>query len=169
MAKSPKKPKKPKKVPVPIPKMPPELVPPPPKTPAVMGRPTKYKPEYCQQLVTFMAGGPGFEAFAGEIGVNIDTLHEWVKQHGDFSEAKKEAFGKNRLFWERISIGGMTGLIPNFNATVWVFSMKNRFGWRDKQDIVASVSIGDKFDRMTDEELDEYIRTGVLPARKDDL
>jgi len=86
-------------------------------------------------LIDHMASGLSFEAFAGVIGVNQDTLHEWVKVWPAFSEAKKDGLAKGRIFWEKIGHAGMSGKIKNFNSTVWVFSMKNRFGWRDKQSV----------------------------------
>jgi hypothetical protein len=97
------------------------------------GAPSKYKPEYCAQLIAHMTQGLSFETFAAVIKVNQDTLHEWAKVHPEFSEAKKEAWAQNQLFWERIGITGMAGKIANFNATVWIFNMKNRHRWRDVQ------------------------------------
>lgn len=101
------------------------------------GRPTKYRPEYCAQLISHMGDqGLSYDTFAAVIGVNVDTLYEWEKRHAAFSEAKKVAFLRNKLWWERIGIAGMTGTskdkIPNFNPTVWIFNMKNRHGWRDR-------------------------------------
>ncbi len=29
-------------------------------------------------------------------------------------------------------MAGMTGKVPGFNATIWIFNMKNRHGWADK-------------------------------------
>ena len=95
------------------------------------GQPSLYKPEYCSQLIAHMASGLSFESFAAVIKVNQDTIHEWAKVHPDFSEAKKEAWGQNMLFWERIGLTGMIGKVPGFNSTLWIFNMKNRFKWRD--------------------------------------
>lgn len=96
---------------------------------AKAGRPTKYKPEYCDQLVDHMTDGYSFESFAGKCEVNIDTLYHWCTIHPSFSEAKKIAVEKCRLFWERMGIEGLR--YKDFNATVWIFNMKNRFKWRD--------------------------------------
>lgn len=102
-----------------------------------LGRPTKYDPAYCEQLVEFMAQGFSYGAFAGKIHVNIDTLYEWEKVNEDFSEAKKSGNAKNLEFWERAGIHGMweekDGL--KLNSTVWIFNMKNRHKWRDRQDV----------------------------------
>lgn len=97
------------------------------------GRPTKYRGEYCQELIEHMGNqGLSYESFAGVIGVSIQTLYEWEAKHKRFFEAKQEAFAKNRVWWERVGAAGMAGKIPGFNSTVWVFSMKNRHGWRDR-------------------------------------
>ena len=97
------------------------------------GQPTKYKKEYCQKLVDFMAQGYSFEAFAGHVSVDRDTIYEWANVHKEFSDAKKEAFSKSREFWEQIALKNLH--LPHqggsFNATVWIFNMKNRFGWKD--------------------------------------
>lgn len=110
-----------------------------------MGAPSKYKPEFCQQLIDHMAKGLSFDSFSAIAGVNQDTLHEWAKTHEDFNEAKKIAYGQCLLFWEQHGIDGLysttvydkkTGRPTSsktLNSTVWVFNMKNRFKWRDKQ------------------------------------
>lgn len=98
------------------------------------GKPTKYRPEYCELIIHHMADGLSLDAFAAKVGVNIDTIHQWAKVHPEFKEAKKTAFSKNLIYWERMGIEGMTGKVPGFNATVWIFNMKNRFKWRDRED-----------------------------------
>lgn len=110
-----------------------------------IGRPSKYNPEFCQQLIDHMAQGLSFESFAAVIGVNQDTLYEWTKVHDEFSEAKKTAYNANLLFWEKQGIDGLYSIVEtdeegkivrskSINSTVWIFNMKNRHKWRDKQE-----------------------------------
>lgn len=56
-----------------------------------IGRPTKYKPEYCTQVVEFMGQGYSLTAFAAEIEVARDTVYEWESAIPDFSDAIKRA------------------------------------------------------------------------------
>jgi hypothetical protein len=98
------------------------------------GRPTKYRPEYCEALVDHMAQGLSFESFAGTIGVCDDTLRYWCDKFPDFSHARKLGTQANRIFWEKLGIQGATGQLQGFNATSWIFNMKNRFKWTDRLD-----------------------------------
>jgi transposase len=99
-----------------------------------LGRPSDYKPEYCNQLINFMAEGYSFEAFAGYIGKHKDVLYNWAKKNPDFNDAKKIAFARCQYFWERKGMEGMQKG-RDFNATVWIFNMKNRFFWRDRTEV----------------------------------
>lgn len=119
---------------------------------APVGRPSKYKKEYCDLLIEHMSKGLSFESFAAVIKVNHDTIHEWCKVHKDFSDTKKEAFALSRLFWEQHGIDGLYSITEydektgkptrskSMNATVWIFNMKNRFGWRDNIDVNSTVT-----------------------------
>lgn len=104
------------------------------------GRPTKYDPSFCPRLIEHMAKGLSFEAFAGELGVCLKTLYNW-ESHPDFLQAKGIGFQRNRLFWESMGVAGAAGKIPGFNATSFVFNMKNRFPreWRDRHEITATI------------------------------
>ena len=84
-------------------------------------------------LIEHMAKGFSFESFAGLIEVQISTIYNWLELEKDFSEAKNMAFDKSRLFWERIGIEFLVNKYQgdNLNTTLWIFNMKNRFGWRD--------------------------------------
>lgn len=101
------------------------------------GRPTDYDESFCERLIVHMASGLSFESFAGEIGVNRDTLYQWAKVHKEFSDAKKTGTERARSFWEKMGIAGAAGEIKNFNCTAWIFNMKNRFReeWSDRQEI----------------------------------
>ena len=97
------------------------------------GMPSKYKPEFCDLLIKHMADGLSFESFGAVAKVHKDTLYEWLKVHPEFVEAKAEAWAENLLFYEKVGRAGMTGKLDGFNVTAWIFSMKNRHGWRDRQ------------------------------------
>ena len=108
------------------------------------GRPTSYKPEYCNQLIEHMARGLSYESFAGSIGVSKQTIYDWEKVNKEFLDAKEIGLEKSRIFWEEIGIDHIINVSESFgkdagskstslNSTVWIFNMKNRFGWRDKQ------------------------------------
>ena len=96
---------------------------------------TLYKEEYCERLIDWMAKGMSFESFAGEVGASKQTIYDWVDRRPEFAEAKRLAFDKCRVFWEKLMIAGAAGKIKNFNATMVIFNMKNRFKdeWRDVQ------------------------------------
>jgi len=102
-----------------------------------VGRPTKYKEEYCEMLIDHMAQGLSYESFAAIAKVDRDTLYNWEKLHPKFSDTKRLAFAESQLFWEKAGLTGMFmgGKENPFNATIWVFNMKNRFNWVDKKEV----------------------------------
>lgn len=99
------------------------------------GRPSKYRPEYCQMIVDHMAEGASILSFAAEIDVARSTINEWADVHEDFSDALKRAKAKCAAWWERLARrNAMTG---DGNASLVIFGLKNMAAeeWRDKQEI----------------------------------
>lgn len=100
-----------------------------------IGRPTNYRPEYCQMLIRHMSEGLSFESFAAITDQCRETLYDWIQKYPDFLHAKKKGVERCQLFWEKLGRAGAAGKVPYFNNATWIFNMKNRFGWRDVQDI----------------------------------
>lgn len=141
------------------------------------GRPTKYnKKIHPQALEILMGQGLSFEASCAQMGIHSDTGQEWAKKHDEFSVSKKRGEQLSRLWWER---AGMKGMYwgKDFNATVWVFAMKNRHNWKDNKDLNLGGQPGnpinahgplgailDELDGMDDESLDREFEK--LMARK---
>jgi hypothetical protein len=100
------------------------------------GRPTNYKPEYCDLVVEHMSQGLSFETFGHVVKAHKQTLYEWTEKFQEFGDAKKRGELASQIFWERIGIAGTTGKLKNFNAASWIFNMRNRFGWRNDPDEV---------------------------------
>jgi hypothetical protein len=109
-----------------------------------VGRPTTYKPEYCEMLVEHMKDGLSFESFAAVVNVNRDTVHEWKRVHPEFSESKNRGEAQSMIWWEKLGRAAAAGKVPNFNAAVFIFSMKNKFGWRDRIDANIQVDVTHK-------------------------
>ncbi len=94
-----------------------------------IGSPTKYDPKYCDMLIEHMSQGLSYETFAAVISVSRQTIYDW-EENTEFLDAKRVAFEKCRLFWEKLGVGGTAGKIRNFSSGTWVYNMKCRF--RDK-------------------------------------
>lgn len=132
------------------------------------GRPTAYKPEYCDLIIEHFdkepfttsfdeASGKTFRSaillptltnFARTIGVARSTIYEWAKDNPEFSDAIKRA----QELQEEVLM--QNGLFGAYDKTFAIFTAKNICGWKDKQDIEHSGSIGS----ISDSELDEKIR-----------
>lgn len=98
-----------------------------------MGRPSKYRPEFCEEVVAFMGEGYSLTAFAGKIGVCGDTVRQWQHDHPDFSVAVKKGQAARTMRLETTLIAGETG--PK--VTAHIFALKNAAPeeWRDRQNI----------------------------------
>jgi len=55
------------------------------------GRPSEYRPEYCDMVLEFMSQGYSLTAFAGSIRMERTTIYEWIKRHAAFSNAVARA------------------------------------------------------------------------------
>lgn len=104
-----------------------------------VGRPTAYKPEYCQMLIEHMKQGFTFDSFAGRLMVAISTLYVWEAAYPEFLEAKKVGRGCQQLTDEETLQKITQGKIKNGNITGLIFKMKNCHRWTDRieQEITA--------------------------------
>lgn len=132
-----------------------------------MGRPSKYSPHYCDEVVAAMGEGLSLTAFAGMIGVSKDTVYEWIKEHPDFSDAVSRARPKRLMYLERRFLDAETGA----RASTHQFALKNadRDEWRDKQDVEHSGSVASEpsydLSGFSDEELRAF-RDLLAKARR---
>ena len=112
------------------------------KPAAKMGRPTDYRPKYCDMLIEHMGKGLSFETFGVEINQATSTTYKWLEKHEEFVEAKKIAESKCRAWWEKVGAGLATGnkSVKNGNSAVWIYNMKCRFPkqWRPKKELDIS-------------------------------
>lgn len=96
-----------------------------------IGRPSKYRPEFAERLHHWLLEMNTFDSFAMELDVTVSTLYEWLKEHVDFSEAKKRGFKYQENKLSRLLLAGATGQIKGYNVIANIFLLKARFRWSD--------------------------------------
>jgi hypothetical protein len=101
------------------------------KKPNPVGRPTDYKPEYCQMLIDHMEKVYSFESFAGVIGVARETIYLWRKTHPEFLHAHNVGKMKVQLGVEKMFKGQSTGQLKGSPASL-IFWAKNITTMRDE-------------------------------------
>jgi hypothetical protein len=129
------------------------------KAPVKRGRPTKYKPEYCQKLIEYFdvpyfietieqkmsASGAvediivmkpnrfrTFDGFATrELGVDVDTLLSWRDKYPDFNGAYRKAKGIQR---DMIGAHAMSG---GYHTGFAKFMLVNNHNMKDKSEVVS--------------------------------
>ena len=98
------------------------------------GRSTKFKKKYCKISFDLLSKGYSKEAVAGRIGISKQCFYEWVQKYEDFGDAVQRGESASQYYWEELGMRGTLGEIKGFNASSWMFNMKNRFGWTEKSD-----------------------------------
>ena len=93
------------------------------------GRPTLYRPEYCDLVIEKMAEGLSLTAFAGHIRVSLETVYAWMKTHKEFSEAVSRANPARVLALEVKLLKATKGA----QTTAAIFGLRNAapHEWRD--------------------------------------
>jgi len=61
----------------------------------------------------------------------------WMKDEQEFSETIKRGLMYSNAWWERQSRVNLEN--PKFNTANWFINMKNRFFWKDKQNVEMEV------------------------------
>jgi transposase len=100
-----------------------------PKTKKV-GRPTKYSPIMCKRVIEIMAQGRSRGNAATLMGLTEVTFYDWMKNNPDFSKAVKIGDQLSLLWW--MTMGQINIHNKDFNSTLYMMQMQNRFGWSRK-------------------------------------
>lgn len=101
------------------------------------GRPTSYKPEYCDTASEMMAAGKSIVQVASKIGVHRDTIYAWAENNKEFSDTLRVGRQDSQAHWENKLEDMMFDREVNSPLVKLYFA--NRFGWHDKQDIAQTV------------------------------
>lgn len=98
------------------------------------GRPSKYDRAFCDRVIELGKEGASFAEMALDLDVAYSTFDLWKNEIPEFSEAVKAAQRASQGWWEKNGRIATFGGHDGFNATSYIFQMKNRFkeDWRDK-------------------------------------
>lgn len=101
------------------------------------GRPSKYDPAMCDIVAASGADGKTLAEMAADIGIDRSTLNEWCDLHPEFSRAVKSGLDAAQAWWESKGRQATFGGVDGFNATSFIFNMKNRFkdDWSDQTNL----------------------------------
>ena len=94
-----------------------------------VGRPTKYDPAFCEQVVELGRIGKSIEQIAANLGVSTRVLFDWRDKHEVFLHALEYAKELELDWWESIAQAMMVENKDSdkLNASIWSRSMAARF------------------------------------------
>jgi len=99
---------------------------------------TSYKPEMCEKMLPFFAQGMDVPEVAKELGISKRSFYRYIEQHEEFAQAYEDGKAMSEAWWHKQGRLAVSDPEHKINATIWIFAMKNKFGWRDKQDLEHS-------------------------------
>ena len=116
-----------------------------------VGRPTKYKPEYCDLAETLLGQDRPMCAVAAALGVHRGTLRDWKKKYPEFSTAVSRGWTKGKaLFMEKVAKAAWDADTYKVNnRLVWLLAM-NQYGMKSSKsegkkqlDVSGTLSLAD--------------------------
>lgn len=85
-------------------------------------------------ILSLMTEGASIIEICVELGISKDLHYRWLKDEPEYSDAIKKGIAASEAWWMK---NGRIGMFmgKEFNHVLWYMNMKNRFGWKDKQEI----------------------------------
>ena len=109
-----------------------------------VGRPTDYKPEYCEQVIELGKLGKSHAQIASELNCSRQCLYEWQSVYPEFSYAIKEARDHAQAWFENIAQNNLLSPVQGFSASLWAKAVSCRFADdytdKSKQEITAKIT-----------------------------
>lgn len=107
------------------------------------GRPTDYKPEYCEAVIEWGKLGKSKAWMCSKLETTPQTMAAWCEAHPEFLEAITRGVTHSQEWWE--DKGQDCIEKAGFQGSVWSRSMAARFpnDWREKTDTTTTHNIGD--------------------------
>lgn len=100
------------------------------------GRPTKYDPALIEPMLDgFSNGMSRIEVAVNILGITQETMRVWVATNAEFSAAVKIGEEMSQAWWQEKGRSNLQTEV--FRDALWYMNMKNRFGWRDKQELTG--------------------------------
>jgi len=90
-----------------------------------VGRPTGYRPEFCERIIELGKDGKTVAQIAREFDVSRSTVHLWREKFPEFSDAFTRARDLALAFWEDRGADGLG--LAGFNAGLYSFLMRSWF------------------------------------------
>lgn len=103
------------------------------------GRPSSYKPEYCERLISLMSQGFSLMASCGELGFTKQTAHNWAALNPEFFDAIALGHAKRSMFLEKRGLVAESG--PAVTYVLKALPNCNPDEFRDKSNIEHSGTI----------------------------
>jgi len=104
-----------------------------------IGRPSLYKPEYCQKIIELAEKGEYLPVFwAVSLGVHKDTLHEWCSKYPDFSDSYRRAKCIGEAFCAKNVV---LACEREINPRGYERTLISCFNWGEKKEVEHSGSI----------------------------
>jgi len=126
----------------------------------VFGRPTLYRPEYCQRAIEFMGQGYSVTALAGHLGMSKDAIYDWINLYPDFRHAVNMGRAARVAALEAKLLATSQGV----GVTAAIFALKNADPneWQDRYYTETTVNVS--IDQMSDADLLAIIAKADTPA-----
>ena len=106
-----------------------------------MTYPAKYKKSMSKDLPELFKDGKSVTEVCNILQISRQTFYDWCKTHVEFGNAAEMGKQASESWWLNVGRAAAVGKIAGFQGSAWVFTMKNRFGWRDQPEI--DMSVGD--------------------------
>lgn len=101
-------------------------------------KPYKYKEEFCEELIEWMAEGKSYMTWGAMRTPTISKTqqYKWEQDHPEWKEAKEIGYAKGLAFFETLLRSCALGVVPpqlknmgakNLNLTAIIFTLKTRF------------------------------------------